>query len=415
MQILIKITKRFILLLINLTVLIISLLIPKSKKIAVVGGWFGERFADNSKHFYLYLNDNLNNLGFDKVVWITRSNEIKKELSEKGYRVYSTWSLPSIWYHLRAKYHLIDQSPIDINSFFSVCSKRINLWHGFPLKKVGTYVGGIAYSSRSSLGKILYKITSRGFWADHYILATSEFAAEIQRKTFGLDNNKVIISGYPRNYGSFTLKPVELIPNKELNYLEEIRNFKLKGYQIVGYFPTFRDKKETLIFGTNDILSQVEFLNFCESSKIKVVGKFHFAGKSDKTGKISEHEAFINLLPDADVYTFINDIDILITDYSSIFYDFLLWQRPIVFFPYDLEYYRDEDRGLIFDYEEYTPGPKAYNIGELKNLISMGIETLESSYKQEYQERAYSLQKKIFGNVQEMEIEHLINQIRSID
>ena len=83
MQILIKITKRFILLLINLTVLIISLLIPKSKKIAVVGGWFGERFADNSKHFYLYLNDNLNNLGFDKVVWITRSNEIKKELSEK--------------------------------------------------------------------------------------------------------------------------------------------------------------------------------------------------------------------------------------------------------------------------------------------------------------------------------------------
>ena len=61
----INITKKFILFLINLLVLIISLMIPKSDKIAIVGGWYGKRFADNSKHFYLYLNANLNKLGFE--------------------------------------------------------------------------------------------------------------------------------------------------------------------------------------------------------------------------------------------------------------------------------------------------------------------------------------------------------------
>lgn len=412
MQILIKIIKRVTLVLINVLVLIISFMIPKSNKIAIVGGWFGQRFADNSKYFYLYLNDNLKSLGFDKVVWITRSEEIKDELTEQGYQVYFTWSLKSIWYHLRAGFHIIDQSAKDINAFFSVRSKRINLWHGFPLKKVGTFMGGLAYSDRSSLGKLLSKITSRGFWADHYVLATSEFAAEIQGKIFGLVDEKVIISGYPRNYESFVSCPIKFVPDKELNLLKEIENYKEMGYKIIGYFPTFRDKRETLIFGTNDTSLQVEFLDFCELLKLKVVGKFHFAGKNDKTGQINNHEAFIKLDPDADVYTFINDIDILITDYSSIFYDFLLWERPIIFFPYDLEYYRDQDRGLMFDYDEYTPGPKVRNLNELKEVLKNP--DFEQIYSNEYSKSARELSKKVFANYKEMDINHLVNEIRKI-
>jgi CDP-glycerol glycerophosphotransferase len=61
--------------------------------------------------------------------------------------------------------------------------------------------------------------------------------------------------------------------------------------------------------------------------------------------------------------------DILITDYSSIYFDFLLHNKPIIFYPYDLEYYKSKDRGLIFDYDKFTPGPKAYNLNQLKKII----------------------------------------------
>jgi len=413
MQIILKILKRFVLLLINLLIMIISLIIPKSNKIAVVGGWFGQRFADNSKYFYLYLNENLSTLGFDKVVWITRSKEIENELLNEGYKVYFARSLPSIWYHFRAKYHLIDQAPTDINAFFSVRSKRINLWHGFPLKKIGSYMGLKQFGKKTKFRKVFNKLTTRGFWADHFILATSDFSAKILGNAFEVDDNKIIISGYPRNYETIDDNPVKYISYNERSIYEKIKKYIRQGYKIIGYFPTFRDKKETLIFGSDDINELNHFLDFCEQANIKIVSKFHFAGKNDKFGKIKDHEAFENLPSEADVYTFLDQLDALITDYSSIYFDFLLWNRPIIFFPYDLEYYRVEDRGLIFDYEEFTPGPKAYTIGDLQLLLSQNMDVINERYEEKYRHLADRLKKKIFGDYNNMGIEHLVNQFRN--
>lgn len=411
----IKIIKKFILFLVNLAVLTISFIIPKSNKIIVLGGWFGKRFADNSKHLYLYLYNNSNELGFDKVIWITRTKEIKNELISKGYIAYLAWSLPSIWYHLRARYHLIDQGLTDINAFFSVRTIRLNLWHGFPLKKIGSYMGLKQFDKKTNFQRILYKLTSRGFWADHFILATSEFSAEILGKAFGLDEKKIIISGYPRNYNSIFESPLKFVSNNEESSYEEISDFKRGGYKIIGYFPTFRDKKETLVFGTESILEINQFLDFCESVKIKIVGKFHFAGKNDKFGVIENHKAFINLSSEADVYTFLDQIDILMTDYSSIYYDFLLWNRPILFFPYDLDYYSYKDRGFIFDYEEFTPGPKVYNINEMKTFFTQSYEVINMRYEEEYRVKADFLKRKIYGDYKNMGIEHLLKQLKYVN
>ena len=387
------------------------MLIPKSKKIAVVGGWFGERFADNSKYFYLYVNDNLNNLGLEKIVWVTRSKEIKNELTKKGHRVYYVWSIPSIWYHLRGKYHFIDQSPIDINAFFSVRSKRINLWHGFPLKKIGAYTGLKHTGQKTKFKKWINKFTTRGCWSDCYVLATSEFSAAILKKAFGVNTEKIIISSYPRSYEPIFKNPIKYISYNERKNFDEIRQYVIEGYKIIGYFPTFRDKKETLIFGTENIEEINQFLDYCENTKIKIVGKFHFAEKNDKFGAVESHEAFINLPSKADIYTFLSQINVLITDYSSIYFDFLLWNRPIIFFPYDLDYYRYEDRGLIFDYEEFTPGSKVHNIEELKSLLSKDLNVYTQRYKREYADKASKLRAKIFGDYKIMGIRHLLNQI----
>jgi CDP-glycerol glycerophosphotransferase (TagB/SpsB family) len=87
---------------------------------------------------------------------------------------------------------------------------------------------------------------------------------------------------------------------------------------------------------------------------------------------------------DQDIYTIINNFDLLITDYSSIYIDFLLTKRPIIFAPFDLEEYTRNDRELYFNYNDVTPGPKCQNwdevLVELKKFISG-----EDDYKEERQ------------------------------
>ena len=112
-------------------ILLVSFFIPKSDSYNIIGGWFGQRFADNSKYLFLNIFNNLSESGFKKVIWISRNKSIVKELSEAGFEAYSAWDIRSIWSHFRSKYHVIDQSYKDINSIFSVRSKRIHLWHGF--------------------------------------------------------------------------------------------------------------------------------------------------------------------------------------------------------------------------------------------------------------------------------------------
>lgn len=414
MESVIKFIKKIIILLINFFILLLTFLVPKSDKIIIIGGWFGKRFADNSKYFFLNVFTNSEKLNIDKVIWITRDDNIKNELRNNGFLAYKAASFIGIWYHFRAKYHVIDQTLTDINPFFSVRSKRINLWHGFPMKNIGVFMkeNRDRKPPYKSIKWFLNKVTFKGFWFDYYLLATSEYSGGIIGKAFEINNDRIIISGYPRNYSAIYENSYSYITTNEQNYYSDIINFINKGYKIIGYFPTFRDKRETLIFGSTDINELNQFLDFCEQAKIKIVGKFHFAGKNDKFGEIKDHEAFINLPSEADVYTFLSQIDILITDYSSIYYDFLLWKKPIIFFPYDLEYFKNEDRGFIYDYDEFTPGDKVFNCTELKGILEDGVDSYTEVYFSKYNDKAESVARMIFSEYEKMTISHLIDRIR---
>ena len=82
-----------------------------------------------------------------------------------------------------------------------------------------------------------------------------------------------------------------------------------------------------------------------------------------------------------DIYPVLKYIDILITDYSSIAYDFLLLDRPIIFFDYDREIYEKIMGGFLFDYDEFSPGTKASNQQELTEALFS-----EDIYKQRREE-----------------------------
>jgi len=406
----------------NLILYVISLLIPKSKKILIIGGWFGERFADNSKYTFLYLSKYAKELGFKKVFYITRSKSLQKELSEKELNTLNLWSVKSIWYHFRAYFHIIDQSYKDINSIFSIRSKRIHLWHGFPLKRVGeiekyllngTYSDSINPPKESKLAMQSKILSSNGFWEDFYMLGTSELSMKIMSKAFNVPKEKMFLSGYPRNFNFYAAEPIKFYTEEEEEMVEKIYKYYESNKLILGYFPTFRDRTDTNLFGVDNVNHLKDLLDLFENFDIKVITKFHSADKTS-SDEIISHSALTNLPSHFDIYNFLEYIDILISDYSSIAFDFLLLDKPVIFFPYDLEYYSTKDRKLIFNYNEFAPGPLVYNIDELKTLIPKLKNNFKVEYKNQYGKQARKLRTKIYSNYENFNVFHFVNEIRNV-
>jgi len=398
----------FVVFSLNLVTIVLNLFVRKNSKVIIVGGWFGKRFADNSRYFFLYLNKHKAEYGLTKVIWITRRDEIYSMLKKEGFDVAKAWSLKSIYYHLKAKYHVIDQSPEDINGYFSLGSVRINLWHGFPLKKIGKYVD--TSSGKSMLTEILKRVSrnihnvsifSIGGWSKFCLLTTSKFSAEILGYAFNVRKSDIVIANYPRN--DVLMFDMDLfIPEDEKRILELANERKLQGYKVIVYLPTFRDGVETLFLNIMDEEEMTSFLSFLEENRIFFITKFHFANTfiqhADVFGDINRSNTLLNLPSNLDVYNLLKLSDMLITDYSSVYFDYLLLNRPILFYPYDLDYYVNKDRGLIFDYDEYTPGRKAYTLeeltGEIKSIIANGFNDGYQSARNRLKNRIFEIEEK---------------------
>ncbi|OUO91580.1 CDP-glycerol glycerophosphotransferase family protein [Cloacibacillus sp. An23] len=358
--------KYYIKKIINIILGVLSILVPKTSKIIVIGGWFGQRFADNSKAFYLFLVQNKSRLGLKKVVFTTRNETIFKVLRDNNLDVVYTNSLISIWYHLRAKFHIVDEGGIDLNRFCSSDAIRINLWHGFPLKKIGYYCNNDIKNIRDAIAqnkaKTQYQI---GKWNDAFYLAFSDTLAKHMQFAFGCNDEKIIIGPYPRHAYILGYIKKMYLPNEKAA-IQSILEAKKQGQYIVMYLPTFRD---SITF--NDICAKTPLLmkSFLKKNNIYLVTKFHFAASQSNVSYARAKDVIINLPKESDIYNFLDISDMLITDYSSVFFDYILLNKPVLFYCFDYEYYLNKDRGFLYDYVKMTPGRKVKSINELKNSI----------------------------------------------
>lgn len=342
----------------NLIIFLISFLIPKSNKYVIVGGWYGKRYADNSRGIYEYLNAHKIELGLKKVIWYTNDDAIYNTLRSKGLDVLKGLNAKSVFYHLRSKTHFIDQTPHDILGFLSVRCTRINMWHGIPIKKVGNLIEG-----KEVTISFWDKVASGGCWLDQYVLATSDMASNILTRVMGIKQEKCIIASYPRT---------------NLLYSKEAKSINQDSFSVF-YLPTFREKEER-----NPILdTDLEVMNkIFATERIIFQLKPHPASNSDWT-VVNGLSNFKILDASIDVYDSLVNTDLLITDYSSVYFDYILTGKAIVFFPYDYEEYITNDRGLILPYDKYTPGDKIYTV---ENLVSKIIEIKNDylSYQEKY-------------------------------
>ena len=156
-----------------------------------------------------------------------------------------------------------------------------------------------------------------------------------------------------------------------------------------------------------DILDLQSFKLFLKESGIVFYIKLHPKSKNYTKYKEFVDDNFILLDKASDTYSYLRLSDLLITDYSSIYFDYLVTEKPIVFFAYDLEEYLMNSRELYFDYDKVTPGKKVVTMEELITAIR----DILLSNKDDYVKKRKNIKKWFFNGVDILGCEQLVSTI----
>jgi len=222
----------------------------------------------------------------------------------------------------------------------------IQTWHGTPLKKLGADIAHVAIPGTSTADYHHEFITAAHRWT--YLIAPNQYSQDIFKSAFGFKNQFLSI-GYPRNDVLYTTSQDEVLALKQ-------RLLGAVTGPVVTYAPTWRDDMAVRpgVYRFDLPFDLGEFFNHVPAGTHLII-RPHYLVKD--AIDIHGYEDRVTVLAETDIAQLYLISDLLITDYSSVMFDFANLKRPELFFAYDLAHYRDQLRGFYFDYEREIPGP----------------------------------------------------------
>jgi CDP-glycerol glycerophosphotransferase len=234
----------------------------------------------------------------------------------------------------------------DMQSFFRKREGQVYLqtWHGTPLKKIGFDIGRPQFAS----GTVYFDRLAADIAKWDLLLSQNPFSTPILRRAFRFDG-EICEYGYPRND--------VLARGGQLAGQVRRRLGIPEGKRVVLYAPTWRDNQ---FYASGryrfDLRLDLEraWQVLGPDHVILVRGHHHFANDVQAGAR---RDFALNVTGYRDISELFLVSDVLITDYSSVMFDFAATGRPMLFFTYDLEHYRDQLRGFYFDFEAEAPGP----------------------------------------------------------
>ena len=247
----------------------------------------------------------------------------------------------------------------------SIRAKKIQLWHGIPLKKIGVLATAAAKSRGFLPGRFSNAIRGKNHIYDLFISTSEYFTKNIFSKAVRARN--FIESGYPRNDIFFKerLDGLDLL-EADTESLRKISEFQKNGFKSVLYAPTWDDPMGNAI--KSGFLELEKLSEFAKKHKILFVFKFHPSVRCAEEFGLFDNIIYYDNAKD--IQPLLKATDILVTDYSSVYMDYLLLDRPIIFFPYNYEKYMESQEGLLFDYKSMAPGPICYSQDQLQEAIA---------------------------------------------
>ncbi len=371
---------EFIVLMLLFPLYFISKMISKDKQLYIFGSSLGYHFADNSKYLFLYASENVKHI---KSVFISKNKDVVTFIKSNGMNAEYLYSISGLRTVIRAKKTFISHSIEDIHPVLISGSEVIQLWHGTPLKMIGYDSDWISHNGKDKIRNVLRKISysiipylysSRFF---DRIIISSDYICPSFKSAFNISETMIDVMGQSRND---SMSRDYLFTEKLFPEIKALENLRAKYEYVISWLPTHRKPVPIDILNLmNDYKFDIDNYNEkLRNLNAVLLLKPHFL-ELEIVEDIIKDKSNILIYRHVDPYPLLRFTDILITDYSSIFFDFLIMNRPIIFAPFDFNDYIKNNVGLYYDYDDVTPGPKCYDWIEVMKEIEMIISPAHKS------------------------------------
>lgn len=328
--------------------------LPINNKRILFESMWGTRYSCNPRYLYEYIDENYPDY---ECIWSLKDEHIP--IKGNGIRVRKD-SLKYFYYLATSKFF------VNNVNFADHYVKRegqieIQTMHGTPLKTLGIDVPG-DFKTKKEEEEFIEKC---GRW--DYLTVQSDYVSDVSSKCFGF-SRKFLNCGYPRT---------DMLYSK--NNEEDIDKIKSKiglplDKKIILYAPTWRAENKF------ELMLDLKSFKKSLSDEYVLILRLHHLSFNDWTAPVSDEFVY-----DLSRYDSVEELylvsDILVTDYSSVMFDYANLDRPIILFTYDLKEYREKLRGFYIDIMENRPGPLVYSSKELEEAI-LNIDEVEKENRQ---------------------------------
>jgi len=348
--------------------------VPRNKSKWAFGCLGG--FRDNPKFFFYWTNENHPEI---RSVWFAQSKTERNLLRRQGMESYMRYSLKGLYHALTSKVYVTSHTVANINHYFSAGAFYLNLWHGSSVKRV-RWQAPEYFCRRFNLKNKEEMRTSFRFKIDAYCLMFRKpdlclVPSTIQKHDFfaemlDIPEDHCIVGVFPRSRlliegqeaAMEFIKKYE--PQETTDFLEKIEKYNKRFV----YMPTWRN--DGADFVTKAEFDWEKLNNVLVKTNSIFILKLHPSTKMDLSF-LSSYSNIYNYPSTTDIYTVLPFIDCLITDYSSIYTDFLTMNKEIILFVYDYEEYMKGSFKLS-EYDKYFVGKRAYDFNQLLHIIESG-------------------------------------------
>lgn len=366
----------------GLVVEMLDRIVPNDSQTVLFSTAPGRMYKGNCRHVYEYILENKPDLN---PVWIAHERSVYDDLSKRGYPVARAASLRGLYLLLRAEvYVAIHMRGLSIHQSLVPDSVTvIRTGHG----------DGVMGELHRSDENVARRRAELERYYDYW-LTTSEFARDFRMKNFDTDNDvdalvdrinlSFGITGYPRNdrlievpdaakddWDKFVPSPepsTVLLYAPSKHYLIDVDDtdpavdfFPFEDFNRDSLYSLLEDEDMLLLLRPHP--GDIEKMNARKEGPYKRMQDSlqQLCADSDRVRMATQFEF-------PDTTKLLPFVDVLITDYSSIYHDYLLLDRPILFIPYDFESY-EEQRGFVYDYKKYLSGPEVTSFDQFQNEV----------------------------------------------
>lgn len=349
--------------------------LPAKKKQVVFESFLGKQYSCNPRAIYEYMLEH--HPEYDMYWSIDPRSAAVFE--GKGLKTINRFSIPWLFKMTRSKYW-VSNSRLPIWIPKPNHTTYLQTWHGTPLKRLAADMDEVHMPGTNTVKYKRNFLMESSRW--DYLISPNRYSSEIFARAFGFEKD-MIESGYPRNdflHNANNEETMDALKNRLDIPLDK---------KVILYAPTWRDN-EFYAKGKYKFNLKLELDKMQEElgDEYIVLLRMHYliAENLDIT-------PFGGFAYDVSHHTDISELylisDLLITDYSSVFFDYANLGRPMIFYVYDIENYRDTLRGFYFDFEAQAPGPLVKTTEDVIRHIQHPDPASQANFDAFYQKFCY--------------------------